>query len=138
MDSKIIPLKVNVLEYLTNPLPVVSFDQHKVSTILNQFRIDGELKRKKPPDILIGVDYFSEFIQFKKSRKTKSGFSLIKTKVDPIWTGKGYIKELCNINKIITHPKCAIMQNVTSPNISVIPTTVLLIKPFQISINFGS
>ncbi|MCP9257841.1 hypothetical protein DINM_001089 [Dirofilaria immitis] len=58
-DSQTIFLKVNVIEYLTNSLPIIPLDQRDVPSITNQIQLD---RCEERPDILIEADYFSQFI----------------------------------------------------------------------------
>ncbi|VDN54053.1 unnamed protein product [Dracunculus medinensis] len=80
-DSQTIFLKVKVIEYLTNSLPVIPLDQLDIP--------NRSLRCVERPDILIGADYFSQFIPFKQCQVIRSGFSLINTKVGPILASSG-------------------------------------------------
>ncbi|VDN56943.1 unnamed protein product, partial [Dracunculus medinensis] len=48
-------------------------------TVGNSIRPTGHTKCVERPDILIGADYFSQFIPFKQCQVIRSGFSLINT-----------------------------------------------------------
>uniref|UniRef100_A0A0N4UFW6 DUF1758 domain-containing protein n=1 Tax=Dracunculus medinensis TaxID=318479 RepID=A0A0N4UFW6_DRAME len=79
-DSQTISLKVKVIEYLTNSLPVIPLDQLDIPSISNE---SNSIRQKcvERPDILIGADYFSQFIPFKQYQVIpRSGFFLINTK----------------------------------------------------------
>uniref|UniRef100_A0A1I7VDD0 DUF1758 domain-containing protein n=2 Tax=Loa loa TaxID=7209 RepID=A0A1I7VDD0_LOALO len=80
-------VQANVMDYLTSELQVVEVpDRYEISNLRSY---------QKQPDIIIGADYFFDFIHMNNAQQLKTGFTLLNSKVGPIIAGSGYINELC-------------------------------------------
>uniref|UniRef100_A0AAF5PMK1 DUF1758 domain-containing protein n=1 Tax=Wuchereria bancrofti TaxID=6293 RepID=A0AAF5PMK1_WUCBA len=64
-ENEIIPLRANVIEYLTNEVQVVE--------ILKELHFQDLTSNWKKPDILIGSDYFFKFIDLQELKELHSG-----------------------------------------------------------------
>ncbi|MCP9259467.1 Pao retrotransposon peptidase family protein [Dirofilaria immitis] len=119
VDSEIITINTYVLDYLTDKLKVIKSNYQDLPRMISLEQLDhgGDWKR---PDILIGADYFFDFMSSYEFYKTSSGFYVILTKVGPIVTGIGYIKNYCSsktsdrIDKISVEDKTMKVGNVTT------------------------
>uniref|UniRef100_A0A1I7VTU1 DUF1758 domain-containing protein n=1 Tax=Loa loa TaxID=7209 RepID=A0A1I7VTU1_LOALO len=80
-------VQANVMDYLTSELQVVE--------VPNKYEISNLRSYQKQPDIIIGADYFFDFIHMNNAQQLKTGFTLLNSKVGPIIAGSGYINELC-------------------------------------------
>ncbi|MCP9261215.1 Pao retrotransposon peptidase family protein [Dirofilaria immitis] len=117
VDSEIITINTYVLDYLTDKLKVIKSNYQDLPRMISLEQLDhgGDWKR---PDILIGADYFLTLSY--EFYKTSSGFYVILTKVGPIVTGIGYIKNYCSsktsdkIDKISVEDKTMKVGNVTT------------------------
>uniref|UniRef100_A8NPB4 Protein R52.2, putative n=1 Tax=Brugia malayi TaxID=6279 RepID=A8NPB4_BRUMA len=76
------------MDYLTNDLQVMEVVDKGEHYHLKSY--------KKQPDIVIGDDYFFNFIHMENAQRLKSGFTLLNSKVGPIIAGSGYTNELCH------------------------------------------
>ncbi|MCP9265665.1 Pao retrotransposon peptidase family protein [Dirofilaria immitis] len=119
VDSEIITINTYVLDYLTDKLKVIKSNYQDLPRMISLEQLDhgGDWKR---PDILIGADYFFDFMSPYEFYKTSSGFYVILTKVGPIVTGIGYIKNYCSsktsdrIDEISVEDKTMKVGNVTT------------------------
>ncbi|MCP9256852.1 putative Reverse transcriptase [Dirofilaria immitis] len=119
VDSEIITINTYVLDYLTDKLKVIKSNYQDLPRMISLEQLDhgGDWKR---PDILIEADYFFDFMSPYEFYKTSSGFYVILTKVGPIVTGIGYIKNYCSsktsdrIDKISVEDKTMKVGNVTT------------------------
>lgn len=118
VDSGIITINTYVLDYLTDKLKVIKSNYQDLPHIISLEQLDhgGDWKR---PDILIGADYFFDFMSPYEFYKTSSGFYVILTMVGPIVTGIGYINNYCSsktsdrIDKTSVEDKTMKVGNVT-------------------------
>ncbi|MCP9260848.1 Pao retrotransposon peptidase family protein [Dirofilaria immitis] len=119
VDSEIITINTYVLDYLTDELKVIKSNYQDLPSMISLEQLDhgGDWRR---PDILIGADYFFDLMSPYEFYKTSSGFYVIFTKVGPIVTGIGYIKDYCSsktsdrIDKISVEDKTMKVGNVTT------------------------
>uniref|UniRef100_A0AAF5PNW5 DUF1758 domain-containing protein n=1 Tax=Wuchereria bancrofti TaxID=6293 RepID=A0AAF5PNW5_WUCBA len=81
-------IQATVMDYLTNDLQVMEVVDKGENYHLKSY--------KKQPDIVIGADYFFNFIHMENAQQLKSGFTLLNSKVGPIIAGSGYTNELCH------------------------------------------
>ncbi|MCP9262732.1 Pao retrotransposon peptidase family protein [Dirofilaria immitis] len=79
VDSEIITINTYVLDYLTDKLKVIKSNYQDLPRKISLEQLDhgGDWKR---PDILIGADYFFDFVSSYEFYKTSSGFYVILTK----------------------------------------------------------
>ncbi|MCP9264189.1 Pao retrotransposon peptidase family protein [Dirofilaria immitis] len=79
VDSEIITINTYVLDYLTDKLKVIKSNYQDLPRMISLEQLDhgGDWKR---PDILIGADYFFDFMSPYEFYKTSSGFYVILTK----------------------------------------------------------
>ncbi|VDM11766.1 unnamed protein product [Wuchereria bancrofti] len=74
-NEETIQMEVNTVDYLTNDLQVADLSEQNLEQ-LNE--LHGEWKK---PDLLIGANYFFNFIEPSKAKRINSGFYLVETKV---------------------------------------------------------
>ncbi|MCP9260713.1 Pao retrotransposon peptidase family protein [Dirofilaria immitis] len=79
VDSEIITINTYALDYLTDKLKVIKSNYQDLPRMISLKQLDhgGDWKR---PDILIGADYFFDFMSPYEFYKTSSGFYVILTK----------------------------------------------------------
>ncbi|KAK6102944.1 hypothetical protein QQG55_10500 [Brugia pahangi] len=87
-NSDQVTIQATVMDYLTNDLQVMEVVDKGENYHLKSY--------KKQPDIVIGADYFFNFIHMENAQQLKSGFTLLNSKVGPIIAGSGYTNELCH------------------------------------------
>ncbi|VDN95829.1 unnamed protein product [Brugia pahangi] len=87
-NSDQVTIQATVMDYLTNDLQVMEVVDKGENYHLKSY--------KKQPDIVIGADYFFNFIHMKNAQQLKLGFTLLNSKVGPIIAGSGYTNELCH------------------------------------------
>uniref|UniRef100_A0A1I7V5G5 Reverse transcriptase domain-containing protein n=1 Tax=Loa loa TaxID=7209 RepID=A0A1I7V5G5_LOALO len=83
----IITYEVNVMEYLTNKLEMVTVDDKNISSIMERKNLKGIDGYWKQPEIFIGVKDFFKFIKLDAAQELESGFLLLRAKLGPMLAG---------------------------------------------------
>uniref|UniRef100_A0AAF5PI96 DUF1758 domain-containing protein n=1 Tax=Wuchereria bancrofti TaxID=6293 RepID=A0AAF5PI96_WUCBA len=107
-NEETIQMEVNTVDYLTNDLQVADLSEQNLEQ-LNE--LHGEWKK---PDLLIGANYFFNFIEPSKAKRINSGFYLVEAEVGPIVAGYGQIN---NANSNIMQVEIAIVFTAINRNV---------------------
>uniref|UniRef100_A0A1I7VF36 Reverse transcriptase domain-containing protein n=1 Tax=Loa loa TaxID=7209 RepID=A0A1I7VF36_LOALO len=110
----IITYEVNVMEYLTNKLEMVTVDDKNISSIMERKNLKGIDGYWKQPEILIGVKDFFKFIKLDAAQELESGFLLLRAKLGPMLAGNGYINNIRKASATPITSAVSCMASVTS------------------------
>uniref|UniRef100_A0A1I7V5G3 Reverse transcriptase domain-containing protein n=1 Tax=Loa loa TaxID=7209 RepID=A0A1I7V5G3_LOALO len=110
----IITYEVNVMEYLTNKLEMVTVDDKNISSIMERKNLKGIDGYWKQPEIFIGVKDFFKFIKLDAAQELESGFLLLRAKLGPMLAGNGYINNIRKASATPITSAVSCMASVTS------------------------
>jgi len=90
-------LSMNTMNYMTRNLQVVKLDRKECDS-LDSCSVLTQKREWMKPQVLVGADYFFEFLQSVKT--LKSGFRLVQTSIGPIVAGRGYFEQENNCEEV--------------------------------------
>ncbi|VDN27416.1 unnamed protein product, partial [Gongylonema pulchrum] len=91
-DKDVCVLDVNTIDYLINKLQMICISDEEADEVAWKTQLCGLQQKWEEPELLVGADFFFKFIEPKKSRKTRSVFHLLHTKIGLMLSGSGHIK----------------------------------------------